>query len=188
MDLFKLEILYMFVLFFVPGYISFKVWRLLVPSEQKKPGDYLTEIVFYSCLNFAAMSWLIIIFSNKDTKIWIIYLSYIIVLFLTPIIWPVLLSKVRPYFKDLLHSMPKSWDYFFSKREACWVLVHLKNGSLIGGYYGKDSFASRYPNIEDIYLQEVWKVDKNGKFGEKIERTKGLWIDKNEFTHLEFFR
>lgn len=57
------------------------------------------------------------------------------------------------------YLIPKAWDHFFrNRRKACWVLVHLKGGGLVGGVFSKNSFASSYPDPEDLYLEEVWQV------------------------------
>lgn len=53
--------------------------------------------------------------------------------------------------------------------------------------YGEGSFASSFPNPQDIFMQEVWKIDENGAFSEKLERTAGLLVKDEEMSFLEFF-
>ena len=67
------------------------------------------------------------------------------------------------------------------------MLIHLTNGRVIGGLYGLDSFASSYPEKEDIYLQEVWAVDNEGRFLEQIPQSKGLLINYKAVEYIEFF-
>jgi hypothetical protein len=67
------------------------------------------------------------------------------------------------------------------------MLIHIKDGRIIGGLYGPDSFASSYPEKEDIYLQETWKIDGNGKFLKKIADTKGLLINPDTIEYIELF-
>jgi hypothetical protein len=67
------------------------------------------------------------------------------------------------------------------------MLLHLTNGRVIGGLYGLDSFASSYPEKEDLYLQEVWKIDKEGKFIKKISDTKGLLVNYTTIEYIELF-
>jgi hypothetical protein len=67
------------------------------------------------------------------------------------------------------------------------MLIHIKNGRIIGGLYGPDSFASSYPEKEDVYLQETWKIDGKGKFLKKIADTKGLLINPNTIEYIELF-
>ena len=194
MDIFNLDKLNIFLLFFVPGFISMKIWSSIVPSESRKPTDYLLEIISYSCLNFAFLSWLVIIVSKDEFKSnheSLFYLAVFSILFVFPIIWPIILNKLFQWpviNKFFIHPIPKAWDYYFSKRKPCYVLIHLKNGELIGGYLGGKSFASSFPNVEDIYLEQVWKVNKNGEFQNMIESTNGLWICKDNFNYIEFFQ
>ena len=85
-----------------------------------------------------------------------------------------------------MNPIPNSWDYFFLKREAAFVMIHLKSGKLIGGVYGGQSYASAYPEPRDLYLKEVWKIEK-GYFKHKIKDTKGLYITYDEILYIEFF-
>ena len=67
------------------------------------------------------------------------------------------------------------------------MLIHLNNGRIIGGLYGPDSFVSSYPEEEDVYLQEIWKIDEEGRFMEKIPDSKGLLINHDAIEYIEFF-
>ena len=57
----------------------------------------------------------------------------------------------------------KPWDYVFSRRQAYWVIVHLRDGRKIGGRFDRKSFASSYPADEQIYIEEVWRLDEDGR-------------------------
>jgi hypothetical protein len=190
MDIFNLDKLYLFLIFFIPGFVSTKIWGLIVPSENRKPSDYLLETVSYSCINFALLSWLIIIVNNpkfQSSNQALIYVIWFLILFAFPAIWPIIfhwILSLKCFKGVIVHPIPKAWDFFFGTGDNCYVLVHLKSGKLIGGLYG---FASSYPNSEDIYLKEVWEVSDDGKFLSKIENTKGLWVGKDFFDYLEFF-
>jgi hypothetical protein len=47
--------LLLFLLFFVPGFISIKVYDLLVPSERRPFQNTLAEAIAYSAVNFAIL-------------------------------------------------------------------------------------------------------------------------------------
>ncbi len=68
------------------------------------------------------------------------------------------------------------------------MIVHLKDGRKIGGKYDENSFASSSPAEEQIYLEEVWRLDKKGAFIEPTERSKGMIIFKEEILSVEFFK
>jgi len=83
---------------------------------------------------------------------------------------------------------PRAWDELFSRGEAAYVIVTLKNGGKIAGYYGPRSFASSYPNPEDLYLEAVVPLDDDDNFtGTSDEHTAGVWIPGAEVRTLELF-
>jgi hypothetical protein len=62
------------------------------------------------------------------------------------------------------------------------------DGEMIGGLFNGKSFASSYPEKEDIYLEELWKIDEDGKFKEKVKSTNGLLVNFEEIKYIEFFK
>jgi len=193
MEIFDLNKLLFFIFFFVPGFISMKVWRAMVPGRVIGWTDSAFEAVTYSCFNWAAMFWVFILLgksdSTKNSLFWHYFLVFLS-LFLTPVLWPITLKKLlknRHIQKWVVLPTATAWDYFFEQKQQCWVLIHLKNGDCIGGTYFDDCYASAYPELQDIYLTEVWRVDEKGFFKDRVERTKGMWISKDAFDYLEFF-
>jgi uncharacterized protein DUF6338 len=56
--------------------------------------------------------------------------------FAFPAFWPVAvlwLMKRSFFARHVVNPIQKPWDYVFSKREPAWVIVHLKNGGVVGG-------------------------------------------------------
>lgn len=187
------EIIFIF-LFFVPGFISIKIYALLVLGERRDFSKSFTEAVGYSCLNYGIFSWLLyIIFStnfHQNHTIWFLIII-VLILFIFPIIWPIIflyVIKCEPLSKFFNNPIPKPWDYVFLKREPFWTIIHLKNGDKIGGIYDSDSFASLYPVEEQIYLQQVWEMDHTGKFIKAIERSRGVIVMREEIALIEFFK
>src|SRR5258708_15745101 len=82
--------------------------------------------------------------------------------------------------------IPTPWDYFFDKQGmACFVLIHFKSGGKIGGFYGVKSYTSEYPEPQQIYLQELWKITAEGRFVEKVPGTLGAIIRFDECSMIE---
>ncbi len=52
----------------------------------------------------------------------------------------------------------------------------LKDGNKIAGTYGENSFTSSYPSEEQIFLEETWVLNKEGRFERLRESTKGSII------------
>lgn len=194
MDFWQIDKIVFFLIFFIPGFISIKIYDLLVPSERRDSSKSLFEVISYSAINFAALSWLIIFIHSENfytTYIWWYFISIFLILFITPILWPFLILKLLSWeliAKFIVHPIRKPWDYVFGKKQAYWLIVHLKDGRKIGGKFDNESFASSNPAEEKIYLEEVWKLDEYGKFLESIERTKGILILAEEISSVEFFK
>ena len=193
MKIWEVDKLFLFLIFFIPGFISIKIFDLIVPSERRDFSKSLFEAIGYSSLNFALLSWLIILIHSGDfylrNKIWY-FLFLILILFIMPAIWPLLfrlLSTWPPLCRHIIHPLPKPWDFVFGNRRAYWVIVNLKDGRKIGGVYGPNSFSSSYPAEEQIYLEQVWKLDEKGRFLEPVERSEGIIILGSELSSIELF-
>ena len=185
--------LQLFLVFFIPGFISMKVYDLLVPGERRDFSKALVEAIGYSAINFALLSWLIIIIHANNFfalhKAWY-FIGLVTILFVFPIAWPFIflkLSEWKPVAKFIVHPVQKPWDWVFRKKESRWVIVHFTNGKRIGGRYDHKSFASSEPAEEQIYLEEVWQLDSNSRFIKPIERSKGVVVLGKEISMIEFF-
>ncbi len=184
---------WLFMLFVVPGFISIHIYKLLMPTKDVDWKNSIIEATFYGALNFA-ISLPVIIPINNDrfiTKHFGLYVSLMmVVLLITPIILPIIWSKIlrnEKLMRKLQDPYPTAWDYFFSKRESLFALIHLKNGELIGGIYGENSYATSFPRHGDLYLEAVIKIDSDGNFDHIISGTKGLLISKGAYEYVEFF-
>ena len=172
----------------IPGFVSLKVWTLINPTARLKIADYLLDIIAFSTLNFVALSWLLAI--TTGSPLWLRVVAGIGVFVGAPAVWPVLLRRTlnwRALRGRIVHPVPLAWDHFFGKGDSCFVLIHLKNGNVIGGLYTGESFASSYPEPQEVYLSEVWRVDEQGRFRDRIEGTKGVLVNHQVIEYIEFF-
>ena len=97
-DIWTADKLELFLVFFLPGFISLKIFDLIVPNPRRDFSKSLLEAIGYSALNFAALSWLILILllyqaSYKD-HLALYSLGIAFILFIMPVIWPILLRQV----------------------------------------------------------------------------------------------
>jgi hypothetical protein len=113
----------------------------------------------------------------------------ILLLFVTPVAWPIILVAVfkSKRWARLQIPYPTAWDAFFAQREPTFVLVHLNDGNLLGGYWGAHSFAGSFPNDGDIYLEGVYAVDALGRFRKPIADTRGALLRKEQYSYVELF-
>jgi Family of unknown function (DUF6338) len=193
MDIWNTDKLTLFLIFFLPGFISMKVYDLMVAGEPRDISKSVFEAIAYSTLNFGVLFWLIAFIQSDDFyhRHLILYsISVAAIMVVVPACWPFLFLKLstwRPVAKHFIHPIRKPWDYVFGKRDSFWIIVHLQNGQKVGGRFDTESFASSDPADEQIYLEEVWVLDAEGRFLSQVERSRGILIMKNEIRAVEFF-
>ena len=183
--------LYLFILFVVPGFISLKTYELLFPGETKDSSKQLVDAVAYSCLNYGLLFFPILLVENaldSSKCIYLYYIFYFFVLFLSPILLVFIWRKLRQtqfVQKNAPHPTLKPWDFVFAQRKSYWIKVTMKDGTIIGGLYSHKSFASSAPAPEQIYLEEVWVLNENGGFERKKNDTAGVIVLSSEISHIE---
>lgn len=185
------DLLYVLV-FFIPGFISLKVYHLLMPSEKHDFSKNLLEVICYSALNYAGLSWLIYISFQFD---WysnsLLFTAFMLfTLLIMPFFWPIIIRKLftfRWLTDKIINPIPTPWDYLFLKRDAYWVIVHLTDGKKIAGMYDTNSYVTTYPEEKEIYLEQVWKLDRNGGFEKPVDRSAGTIILSKNISSIEFF-
>ena len=85
-----------------------------------------------------------------------------------------------------ISPIPTGWDWIFSTTEPCFVLITLKDGTEIAGYFGKRSMASSDPDHKDIYVERVYTIAEEGQPWEPVERSLGMQIDGTNIAYIEF--
>lgn len=192
MGVLDLDKLIIFILFVIPGFISLKIYELFFPSEQKNSSKQIIDAITYSCINYGILAipiFTVEYYAIKDNYPFWYYMFYFLVLFIFPVLWTYIWAKIRESDKiqDIApHPHKKAWDYIFSKRESYWIKITLKNGTVVGGLYDCKSFASSSPSKEHIYLEESWKIKKDGTFKKMKNDSKGILILQKQIAYMEF--
>lgn len=194
MNIWEVDKVFLFITIVLPGFISIKIYDLIVAGDKRDFSKSLVEAISYSVMNFGLLSWLILIISAesfaKDNQN-LYFLSLALIFVICPIIWPfiyVSLSKLKIFKKHFLAPVNQPWDRVFTNREAMWVVVHLKDNKTVRGIYGLNSSTSAFPRERQIYLEEVWTKGSNGGFGKKVARTKGVILFESEISYIEFLK
>ena len=107
-----------------------------------------------------------------------------------PVTWSLLWKTVatsKRFAKFAQIPYPTPWDFYFEQRRHVYILVHLKNGRLIGGHYGVGAYASSFPRDGDLYLTSTWALNDCGQFLRPNRDSDGLLIRKEEYSYLELF-
>lgn len=182
--------------FLVPGYIIREIIIAIYPQKHFSEGEKIIQMMAYSVLNTAVWYGPILYIQNKfshhSTGFWLCSIGCIL---LTGCATGIFLgfARKKEWFKKLLewikleplHPAPTAWDYFFSKMESCWVEVKVSDGKVVRGYYSCDSLTSSDNSYHDIYVEKLY-VKRDGSW-EKVERTKGVWINPDEIRYIKFY-
>ena len=187
------QTLTLFLFFFLPGFVSLKVYDSLVPSERRDFSKSIYEVVAYSTLNYALLYPLVAWVLSRSTSAHpiLVWAGGAFVLVAFPGLWPFLWIRVLRsglFSKHFVHPIQKPWDFVFGQRNPYWIIVHLKDLRKIAGVYGGRSFASSNPAPPQIYLEEVWELDEAGHFIRAVEESEGILILESEILAVELFR
>lgn len=183
----------------VPGFVFIKVFDNLLPGVRRSFAQQVIDIL---CWSFTILAlWILpafIVFGlSQRVSGWLFYLLLFVLIFGGVFATPILLAYIfyrldkRGTIKNLgTHPSPTSWDWFFSNRAGnhYYVRFHLKEGTQFGGYFGENSFATSSPSAPEIYVEEVWRLDEDGRFVERVEETDGAMVNREDCTRIEFFK
>jgi hypothetical protein len=176
-------------IFAFPGLISLQVWSLIVPSPDRPLKEVIPEATSFGILNAAVGAPLIVALAPKN--IWYLYGLLVLTLVVLPALWPFLLKfgLGRLAKADIVLKQARNgWDEAFLRREPLFVIVHLKDGRRIGGYYGYESFAGVFPASGHLYLETLWKLDDDGKFIAPIPDSRGIVLRPDDYHFIELLR
>jgi hypothetical protein len=182
--------LLLFLLFFVPGFVSIKVYDLLVPADRRTLPNRLAEAIGYSAINYAMLLPIIVLAYGYGLldEVWLqLGLSYVVLL-IAPVIWPWLFIRiVQPRFSEGVHQPDSQALGRGAPAGESWIIIHLNDGRRIGGRFARGSEASSYPADDQLYITKVWRLDGNGRFVEPVDRTAGIIVSGRTIEAVEFF-
>lgn len=190
MNIWESDKLLLFIAFIIPGFVSIKVYELFYPVEYQDSSKKLIDTITYSCINYALLSPLIYFAEISNWPSVTYMVLYIFILFIAPILWVLIWGQLRntEFFQSRMpHPANRAWDFVFSQRKSYWVIVTLKDGTKLGGWFGCNSFVSCAPYKEQIYLERSWELNENDRFDHCHEKTQGVLIVSDEISHVELF-
>jgi hypothetical protein len=185
------------IAFIMPGFITSRVIAFAMPNAEPSEGRLFLTCLTWSSVDYALLSWLLV-WAWFDR--WFENLMYLaclsaLLLFVAPVIIGIVVPNIlrSAWLRDwreswgLPHPTPKGWDYFFQSGRRCWVVATLKDGRIVAGWFGINSFASSFPHEEDIYLEKSRKVSPQGEIGDIDASSAGVIIRMENVQTLEFF-
>ena len=190
-DFLSLDHLSLILVFVVPGFITLSVRSQFitdkaVPDNIDRFLSYVTISMIYGTLVLRFVD-----ATLYQESTWV----FLLVLFGGPVCLGLLLGiniqrdLLRRSLNRLglfpLHPSPTAWDWKFSRQDEQWVLVTLKNGDTISGFYGKESFSASNPDERDLYIHWIYDTDETGTSSSPQE--KGVYISAGEISTIEFW-
>lgn len=190
-ELLKPETLVYFLFFVVPGFVAVRTYELIVPSERRSFGESFVDLIAYSFLVLAVWTLPFFAVVNNRQAIeaaigvagYLLLFGVIVVLIVavSPVLLAIAFYKIRTlkFFQDkIVHPSPTGWDWYFGQKpRRAFILFHMKSGEVVGGFFGGKSIASSFPNTQQIYVEEVWKLSDDYKFLGKVDQTQGAIIN-----------
>lgn len=181
----------LFVLVVFPGLVSINIYRLIMPSRMLGWANAMLLGMFYSVVNLilGLPILFILVFGRDPLQHPVRYFTaMVLVLLVAPVLWPV---GVKAVFRSKrlarwIHiPYPTVWDFVFENRDPMFVLVHLKTGEVLAGFWGNDSYAGSFPNDGDIYLEAVYHLTETGELSEPVQNSRGVILRKSEYFYVE---
>ncbi len=192
-----IEAVVVLITFVIPGFVARRVLALAFPRAEPSQGQLVLEGITLSCLNYGVLSGLLILgWKQRWYEHAFVFAGLVFVaLFVSPVMIGLALifmtdtrwvHNLRGRF-GLTHPVPKAWDYFFRRRTPCWIIGTLKDGRMVAGLYGLNSFASSFPADEDIYIERLCKLSEEGQIVGLAEHSLGAIIRMENVQLLEFY-
>lgn len=196
-------VVYYTFVFIVSGYIIDSIICTILPADRTSDRIMLIRYIAYGVVDFAVLflvPWDRLHIKIEPNEISQMEIGDLIILtagvVISSAIVGVLIGHIRKcdcirklfrlFGSKTKHPIPTSWQFFFDNCEnGAWIEVHFKNGEMILGEYGKNSFSSSDLNNLDLYFESTRILEKHKKGDRWSEETRGaMWVGKESIDYL----
>ncbi|WP_157446539.1 DUF6338 family protein [Cellulosimicrobium sp. TH-20] len=80
---------------------------------------------------------------------------------------------------------PSAWDFAFNRASVGWVRVQTPHG-WVGGWFGEDSFASSFPDPQELFIEVGYIMEEDGTFSSEISAPGGVLVNCREVRRVDF--
>lgn len=188
------------IAFLVPGFILSSVLAATFRRRSRSAADLTLQYLTLSCVNHGLWSWLIALMIQGDWASQRPRATAALVftmLFASPVMLGALAPTLsrHPVVKRVLSAVgfnvdrfiPTAWDFKFEQETPAWVIVRLRDGAMVYGFWGGESFAGDEPGERDLYLEAVFQPNDGGPWQPALD-TAGILIRADEIATIEFRR
>lgn len=201
------------VVFVLPGFVAVLLKeRIYEVRGEEATFDRLLTTVYYSLLVYIPVALTVGLLSavgalhrhdldeffHGRSPVWLTGLLALIVLLVLPaasslIAWAWVNSDARLAWQRRLdinpvHRVPTSWDFAFDSEQDLLLVVTLKDGSRVAGYYGRRSHSGYGTKTRDLFLEERWDFGDDGaSLSGAAPLSIGVWISADEIVAVEHY-
>lgn len=177
----------------IPGALIVYVRSLFLTGRRQLHREATLTYVIISILYLALALPAFTLLYNSTEVAWLHYVLWVLLILVIPLATGILIGAAHQhewlgFIRDLLrlkivHPMPTAWDRMFGMQKPQWLVVRLKDGSSVLGYYGGNSFASSDPSERDVYIERVYLAGTEGRW----QPTKnGILLQSSQIASIEF--
>jgi hypothetical protein len=188
------------VVFLIPGLLYMWTFERLAGRTRLKGTERLLRAVAWSTFLYAVASpWLLSVGQRVANEVtvspWEMLLGAVMLMFLLPVAcgfgmaqfrWSESRNALLRRF-TAVDPTPTSWDFIFTAGGPYFVRARLRSGERVGGFFGDNSVASSYPEAQDLYLEEAWRLAGDGTFLDPLPGTRGLLLTHDDLELIELF-
>ncbi|WP_323787711.1 DUF6338 family protein [Psychroserpens sp.] len=176
-----------FIYFFIPGFIMYRVITSMIPIKTYEISKSIIEIITYGAFNYLLFLVVNNYWSIKGAFWWEVAFFGFIPIFISLIFGIILKSSI--FRKNIYDIGATPWDSFFLDEKDHYIIIVMKSGKMIGGYFGPNSYASWYPKEKELFLEQEWEVDESlEKLINKVPNTDGIWINFSEVQSMKLYK
>lgn len=193
--------IYASLLLFVPGFLIDFFSRKSVPRENLSDSKNVYYYLSLSGVNYAL--WVVPAYFVYKSGYYAAHpIGTIFLVFLAILGTPVLISLLISYSYGkqwerrvrekiglrYIDPIPTAWESMLvQKDQPEWVMILLKDGSTVGGIYSSKSYGSTDLAHQDFFLEQVCRLDSDGKSWEFVPHSKGMYIPAEQIVLIEFW-
>jgi uncharacterized protein DUF6338 len=186
------------ILFLVPGLnATWFLERLRGPNRLRGTERLLRALSLSLLIYVSASPWLVglgqRVLDLRPVSPWELILGGFVLVFIAPLLLALVAALLGGSSKAkwllglvaTIDPIPRAWDFAFKAERPFFVRIKLRDGERVGGVFGEDSFAAAYPEPQDVFLEEVWRLSRDGSFVEPLEGTAGLLVPETSIDLVE---
>lgn len=186
------------VLFFVPGSVYLWTYERLVGRLTLTGTERLLRAVTMSAVVYAFFSaWLarlVALGIEENLNVQEGIAAAFVLVLAAPFALGVVVAQVRRRELSIrwlgwltsIHPAPSAWDFAFEGTSRAFLRIKLRDGTMIGGAYGKRSFASSYPEPPSVFIEQAWRLGERGEFMEPMEGNLGIYVGLDDVQSVEW--